>query len=226
MKKYPKIYHHNKGNFGSYCYAFNKLDGSNIRGEWDQKLSKKSTSTLGFRKFGTRNQIISNINHPFSESIDLFMDKYSENMDKIFREDTYFRGIRKITIYLEYFGKNSFAGQHEDNDTKNLILLDVERFQKGFVEPKNFIDKFEHLDIPDIIYQGEYNEEFINKVRDGSYNVTEGVVCKGTENKKVWMTKIKTLEWLYKVKDKHGIEYVREDFNNDEELMGKFKETI
>jgi hypothetical protein len=66
----------------------------------------------------------------------------------------------------------------------------------------------------------------LNKVRKGDYDIVEGVVCKGVENKKVWMCKIKTLEWLYKVKDKCGIEYVREDFNNDEELMGIFESSL
>ena len=195
MKKYPKLQHHNKGLFGHTCIAFDKRDGSNIRVEWDRKLSKKSTSTLGFKKFGTKNQIISNTNHFFGDVPDIFMNKYAENLDKIFREDKYYRGIKKTNIYLEYLGKNSFAGQHIEGDEKDLILFDVEKFTKGFVEPKDFIKQFEHLGIPNVVYEGEYNEKLINDIKHNT-TLDEGVVCKGVNNKKIWMVKIKTHKGL------------------------------
>lgn len=45
MKQYPTINYWNKGYFGESCYAFEKLDGSNIRAEWSKKQ--------GWHKFGT-----------------------------------------------------------------------------------------------------------------------------------------------------------------------------
>jgi hypothetical protein len=224
MKKYPKIYHYNQGKFGEYCYAFDKIDGSNIRVEWDMKLSKKSTSTLGFKKFGTRTRVITNMNHPMSDSVNIFMDKYAENLDKIFREDKYFRSIKRIMVYLEYFGENSFAGTHDKNEEKDLILFDIERFQKGFMEPNEFIKKFSMLGIPEIIYEGEYNQNLIDNIKN-DIDLKEGVVCKGSSNKEVWMAKIKTDKWIKDVKEKFGTGFVEEDFNYDENLIKDFKGT-
>ena len=66
MKSYPTIPHWHKGIYGEHVYGFNKLDGSNIRAEWNKKR--------GWYKFGTRNMII-NEQHPhFGESVDLFFD--------------------------------------------------------------------------------------------------------------------------------------------------------
>ena len=219
MKKYPSIPYWDKGQFGHFCYAFNKLDGSNIRIEWDNKLSKKSTRTFGFKKFGTRNQMIDNVNQNFGDSVGIFYNKYAELLNEIFRTDPKYRNSRRITIYLEYFGENSFAGQHEESDEKDIILFDVELFQKGFVDPKTFIDDFSHLGIPDIVYKGEYNKEFIDSVRKNDFGLIEGVVCKGSVDKKVWMVKIKTNNWLDIIKKRLGQEALNEELNGNLNLM-------
>src|SRR5690606_10531197 len=151
-----------------------------------------------------------NIDQPFGEAVDIFMDKYAVGLDKTFRESKNFQNIKKVTVYLEYIGENSFAGMHEESDDKDLVLIDVERYQKGFIEPRDFIRDFSYLGIPELVYQGEYSEEFIKKIREGYYDLDEGVVCKGVDNKKVWMVKIKTIEWLKRVKDKMGISYIEE----------------
>ena len=219
MKKYPSIPYWDKGEFGSFCYAFDKLDGSNIRVEWDNKLSKKSTQTLGFKKFGTRNQMINNVNENFGDSVDIFYDKYAEELNQIFRTNPTYRNSRKITIYLEYYGENSFAGQHYKNDKKDLVLFDVELFQKGFIEPKKFISDFSHLGIPDVVYRGEYNQELINQVRNNEFGLSEGVICKGSLNKKVWMVKIKTNQWLDIIKKKLGQEALTQELNGNLNLI-------
>ena len=38
------------------------------------------------------------------------------------------------------FGKKSFAGQHEQDDPKDIVLFDVNPHKKGFISPKQFID--------------------------------------------------------------------------------------
>jgi hypothetical protein len=213
MKKYPSIPYWDKGIFGNYCYCFDKLDGSNIRVEWDNKLSKKSTSTYGFKKFGTKNSMIGNVNH--------FMNKYSTHLDEIFRTDKLYRHSKIITVYLEYFGINSFAGLHEKTDEKDLILFDVQRFQKGFVSPSKFINDFGVLGIPSIVYEGEYNEDLIEKVRNNNLGkkLIEGVVAKGSEDQEVWMAKIKTNEWLQNIKDKLGHHALLKELNGDVKLL-------
>jgi RNA ligase len=219
MKKYHRIYHYKVGPIGSYCYAFEKYDGSNIRSEWSRKLSKKTNFTNGFGKFGSRNQMITHINQQFGEATEIFMDKYSEDLDKTFRTDKLFRGVDKVMVYGEYFGKNSFSGQHVKSDPKDLVMFDIDIFKKGFLNPKDFIKKFGHLHIPNVIYQGEFNEDLINSIKINVYNLSEGVVCKGVENNKVWMVKIKTDSWINKIKEVLGQEALIEELNGDLSLM-------
>ena len=213
MKTYPKIEYHNKGFFGDTVYAFDKLDGSNIRAEWNKKR--------GWYKFGTRTQMISESNPNFGDAIPIFLNKYGDDLDKVFRKN--YSNIQSIVIFGEYVGENSFSGQHDPNDEKDIVLFDVNLYKKGFISPKEFIDNFGHLDIPDVVYKGEYNDDLITDVRDNIWNLKEGVICKGVRKTKgneiVWMTKIKTNEWLQKVKALYGERALLEELNRDKSLL-------
>jgi len=226
MKTYPSIPHYsNNGTLkrrSQLCFAFDKKDGSNIRCEFNKKLSKKSNFTHGFKKFGTRNRLL-DPNSMFGPAIEIFYEKYAEGLERVFTDNEEYKRVRMITVYLEYFGKNSFAGMHEDSDEKDLVLIDVFKFQKGFVQPKTFINDFGALGIPDVIYDGIYDEQFINDVRMNKFGLDEGVVVKGVETVKgkenVWMVKIKTNEWLNKVKDKLGQKALLLEVNNDQSII-------
>lgn len=218
MNKYNSIPYWNEKALGKYIYAFDKLDGSNIRIEWDIKNSKKSRFTNGFVKFGTRNRMILNTDDPFHEAVVIFKNKFSERLNEVFRKDEKYKFSRKITIYLEYFGENSFAGLHDEKDEKDLVLFDVFRFQKGFVQPKEFIEDFKDFDIPKLIYKGILSEEFINDIWLNKYNLKEGVIAKCFDNNKIEMYKIKTAEWLKKVKDKMGISSLNEELMTNPKL--------
>jgi len=226
MKKYNSIPYWNKGLFDTNIIAFDKIDGSNIRVEFSKKLSKKSNFTHGFKKFGTRNQLI-NGKSIFGEAVDIFYDKYAEGLEKIFTDKEEYKRLQTITVFLEFFGKNSFAGTHESTDKKDLILFDVFKYQKGFITPKNFIRDFEHLGIPNIVYEGIYNREFVQNVQNNAYNLREGVVVKGVKKNKgkedVWMVKIKTNEWLTKVKNKFGVNALIKEVNNNNEIIKDIK---
>jgi len=210
MKEYPHIEY--DGIYGEKIYAFNKLDGSNIRVEWDRKSIKKGHPT-GFVKFGTRTQIIDGTDNNFGESVDMFLNKYCEDINKIFSKEKYFRNIDKVTMFSEYFGENSFAGFHED-EPKDIVLFDICPYKKGMLHPKLFVDMFGYLDIPEIIHIGNYNKEFVERIR--SSDLKEGVVCKGVRKTKgndiVWMAKIKTIKWLDRLKNKYGEERLKEEF--------------
>ncbi len=69
------------------------------------------------------------------------------------------------------------------------------------IGPKQFLEDFGHCPIARVIYQGRLTGNFIHDVREGHYNVNEGVVCKGMENGQLWMVKIKTLDYLQRLKD-------------------------
>lgn len=217
MKQYSSIPHYNQIPLGTECYAFYKHDGSNFRAEWGRKR--------GWYKYGTRNVMVDKNTPIFGEAIDTFLNKYGESLDSIFR--TRYKKVDNFVIFGEFFGPNSFAGKHVDDDIKDIILFDVNQFKRGFLPPEEFIDNFGHLDIPKIVYKGEYNKSLISKVRNNELSLEEGVVCKGVANTKkegkiVWMSKIKTKEWIEKVKIMYGEKALLEEFNNDRNLMVEY----
>lgn len=218
MKTYPHLDHCGESHIGENVWAFDKKDGSNIRAQWSKKQ--------GWYKFGTRKRIIDRSDEHFGGSIELFMNKYSTDLERIFIDNKNYRNSRTFTVFMEYFGPNSFAGQHLDIDIKDVLLFDVVQFQKGFVSPKQFVKDFSHLGIPDVIYRGELTEEFIREVRNNVYNLDEGVMCKGVRKTKgndiVWMAKIKTLNWLEKLKSNLGEDALLEDINNDLTILNNY----
>lgn len=213
MKQYPSIPHFNKGFYGDTVYAFDKLDGSNMRFEYSKKR--------GWYKFGTKTQMITNRHEVFGEAVDIFMTKYSDNLQKVFTDR--YKKIDNIVVFGEYVGENSFAGRHYNEDTKDVVIFDVNVKNKGFINPDEFMINFGHLHIPTLVYNGEYNDELVQNIRNNIYNLKEGVICKGIRQTKgseaVWMTKIKTNEWLSKVKQLHGERALIEELNNDKKLI-------
>jgi len=204
MKHYHSIEKNIEDYLGNHVYGFNKFDGSNFCAEWNKKLSKKSRFTYGFGKFGTRTQMIKNKENPFVEAVNIFMDKYAVPLDKIFCEDKLFRGIDTITVYGEFFGEHSFAGQHDWNEEHDVTIFDMFLYKKDFLNPRDFVDTFGHLNIPRVIYKGILDEQIINDVRVNVFNLSEGLVFKGSENNKVFMIKLKTNDWLKRVRELYG----------------------
>jgi hypothetical protein len=200
MKTYHSIQRYNEDHLGKHVFSFEKIDGSNIRAEWSRKLSKKSSFTMGFSKFGTRNQMIHK-NSPFAEAIGIFENKYAEDLDKIFNEDKIFRGIERITVYGEFFGSNSFAGQHDWKEDHDLLIFDVFLYKKDYLSPADFMKSLGVLDVPFLEYTGPLTLEYIERVERGD---GEGRVYKGADNGKTFMGKIKTQRWLNKVKALYG----------------------
>ena len=215
MKHYPRIPHYNKGLFGQNCFSFNKLDGSSMRFEWNKKR--------GFYKFGTRNVMIDKSNSDFSEAIDIFLNKYSEDLNSIFTKK--YKSVENFVVFGEFYGENSFAGKHIDSDKKDIKIFDISQYKRGIINPKEFLENFGDLDIPELVYRGIYSEEFIKEIKNS--NLKEGVVCKGTFKVKgseiVWMSKIKTKEWLSKVKSLYGDSAIIDEFNGDKNLYNLYE---
>lgn len=205
MKTYPKI-EYSKGYIGDTVWAFDKLDGSNIRYEWNKKR--------GWYKFGTRTQIISESDPNFGDAIPIFLEKYGDDLEKIFRRN--YSNVESVVVFGEYLGENSFAGRHDPNDTKDIILFDVNLYKRGFITPKEFMNNFGHLHIPELIYKGIFDVDLINSIKNNEFDLKEGVICKGVTKTKgdeiVWMTKIKTNDWLQKVKLLYGEKAMMEEF--------------
>lgn len=204
MKSYHSIPKYSEEDFGKYIYAFEKIDGSNFRAEWDRKLSKKTSFTNGFGKFGTRNEVIRSVSNPFFEGIEIFKKKFSMDLDKIFREEKIFRGIDRLTVYGEFFGEHSFAGIHIPAELHDIKIFDIFVYKKDFLAPRDFLDIFGNLDICKLVYQGSFNPVFLKMIQRNDLHLKEGVVCKGAEDKKIYMFKIKNDTWLNTVKQLFG----------------------
>ena len=218
MKEYHKILYYNKGIMGAPVIAFDKLDGSNIRVEWSKKRA--------FYKYGTRTQMLDKTNEQFGKAVNIFEEKYFDKLHKFFLTEPTYRNHQSILAYFEYFGPNSFAGFHEETDKMDLLLLDVWQHKKGWVEPRDFIKQFSEFGIPDIIYRGNLNQEFIQNVKNNIYNLKEGVVAKGTQetkrvDRKVWMIKIKTTDWHRRLKEKCGEKAVLDDLEGDLSILNR-----
>lgn len=205
MLQYPSINGVNKTPLGEPCVAFYKYDGSNLRFEWDKKK--------GWNKFGSRTQMIDSKTPILGEGIELFQDTMAHEI--IYRikdnEGKNFNNLQRITAFAEFYGENSFAGTHFEEDEKKLKLFDIFLFKKGFYLPKEFVNIFsgwEHR--AEVVYEGNLNQLFIQAVRDNKLegvNLFEGVICKGYSKKiksqyhgDLWMCKIKTQQYLDRLK--------------------------
>jgi len=198
MKQYPSIlgpYHKSKSPLGKPCIAFYKYDGSNLRWEWSKKR--------GWYKFGTRTGLFDQTNEDFGEAIPLFFNDYSESIEKII-VDKYGKKHQQAIVFTEFFGKQSFAGLHRPNDPKQLILIDVNIHRKGIMSPREFVKTFGKLHFSaEVVYEGNFNKSFIESVRENtSEKLFEGIVAKGGEGHKLWMTKVKTNTYKELLKDK------------------------
>lgn len=176
-------------------YAYDKLDGSNMRAEWSRKS--------GFTKFGSRNQLINDATPILGESVELFQTKYGDDLSKLFRKERF----DKVTVFFEFYGENSFAGQHE-NEKHEVTLFDINITRKGFLPPKEFNAMCRNIETAQLLYHGNPNEDFISSVKEGTLDgmTFEGVICKSGYDKKNRLAsfKIKNLAWLEKLKQSCG----------------------
>jgi hypothetical protein len=176
-------------------YAFDKLDGSNIRAEWHKKK--------GIVKFGTRRRLLDPKEEPLGEAVGLILDKYGEEIE---RRTPKLRADR-VTFFFEFFGPNSFAGFHE-NEEHDVVLFDVDVYKKGIMPPREFLKFSDGLEIPELIYQGNVNQDLVNAVWHSTLDgmTHEGIVCKWNPEKKqsINMLKLKSKAWLDRLKQKCG----------------------
>lgn len=187
MKQYPSIT--KKVTPNSYIYAFDKLDGSNIRAEWSKKK--------GFWKFGTKTRLVDETDSIFGQAPKLILDKYGDELGRILHKNNWDRSI----CFFEFYGENSEFGVHKDED-HTVTLIDVNVYKKGLLSPKDFVQLFENLGIPKLLYSGYAHADFVEQVCNGTLpSMTfEGVVCK-TNSYNPDMFKIKNRAWLDRLRE-------------------------
>lgn len=191
MKEYPPIPGSSRAPHEP-CIAFDKLDGSNLRFEWHRKR--------GWNKFGTRTRLFDATDPIFGSAISIFLTKYASAIEQMLRHNKLLRNVTELICFAEFLGPNSFAGQHVATDSKDVVLFDINLHKKGFISPRDFVNEFGHLHIPRVVYEGNLNKSFIEDVRSNKFDLSEGVICKGESGHKLWMCKIKTLQYLEKIK--------------------------
>lgn len=189
------------------CIAFDKLDGSSFRAKWTKKR--------GFDTYGTRTQLIDSTTPFWNKMVEVFVANQKEPLEKFISKE--YRDEREIIVFGEFYGPNSFAGRHDENDNFKIVIFDVLVGHKNrkLVSPKQFVKKFSDIvEIPRVIYEGNLNEQLIKDVREGKYDVNEGVICKGTEPTGAafggtWQCKIKTQDYLTRLQTVLGSEWVK-----------------
>ncbi len=192
MKSYPSIPKEILSTTPVLC--FEKLDGSNIRAEWSRNQ--------GFYKFGSRKRLIDNASGLLSEAIGLIKDS-GEPVAKYLTDNK----IQQAVVYYEFYGPQSFAGQHEV-EPHLCALLDLEVASKGFLSPRKLVDTFGALvHMPKLLTDEEVcvTPTMEAGIRSGHLwpLLREGVVCKTKTDPKLFhnvMFKIKTDAWVSRVK--------------------------
>lgn len=205
MKSYDSIEYYGK-HWGLPVLAFDKLDGSNLRFEYSHKR--------GFYKFGSRKMMIDSNHEQFGFAVRLFLEKYADWLSSVFTDKQY-RNVQSFVCFAELIGTQSAFGQHNyDSDTFDIVLFDVNAHKRGLLPPKEFVDSFGHLGIPEVVYEGNLNKELVQAVKRNEFNLTEGVICKGmVQTKKStqpYYCKIKTDDWFERLKTKDPYLYASE----------------
>lgn len=202
MLHYPKIPGSRNAPDGR-CIAFEKYDGTNLHWEWDRDF--------GWHSFGPRREefnltesgidLFARKHAHLRESVEEFWDTLAGEVEKVFREHSNYREFHSLKIFTEFFGPNSFAGLHKEDDPKELRLFDVWAEPFGMIGPERFLSDFGHLRAARVVYQGKLTGKFAEDVRQGKYGIAEGVVCKGGfGGADIWMVKIKTYAYMERLK--------------------------
>lgn len=216
MKRYDSIENikYDKSLLGEEVWAFNKLDGQNF----GVKYSSKNKEFVGYT---SRKCNVDETNEMFGKAVIWFNEHYKDIFKQIILDNSkkrgVFNGVEEIMLFFEWYGDNSFAGFHKENDELKLAIIDVFLKKKGFLEPKTFYELFYNNDkiiTPEVIYRGKLTNEFIESINNNDWTqenceyptVKEGVVVKRStqlKGQRLPMVKIKTRWWLDKLHEKY-----------------------
>jgi RNA ligase len=195
---YPKI-PENSDKFHGKCIAFEKYDGTNLHWKWNRQD--------GWYVFGTRrtqfplNRVgIAEFSKEHSELADaphIFNDSLRDKLSMYFPQHHMFSGFN-ITLFTEFYGPNSFAGGHVEEEHQ-LVIIDVMQNNK-LLAPETFHEFFHEFGSAQVVYTGKYSGQFAEDVRKGKYDINEGVVVKGVVDGEVFMTKVKTNDYLKRLR--------------------------
>src|SRR5687768_10827963 len=202
MLHYPKMPGSKDAPSGR-CVAFEKLDGTNLHWDWDRDF--------GWHAFGTRRdefnlteagvEQFARRHAHLRQCVEVFRATLADGIEQVLRDHPGYREFQSVKAFTEFFGPNSFAGLHREDDPKELRLFDVLAEPLGMIGPKQFVADFGHLHSARVVYEGKLTGKFTDDVRLGKFGVNEGVVCKGgAGGDDVWMVKVKTYAYMERLK--------------------------
>ena len=189
MKTYPSI--SAMVQMGLPIYAFDKIDGSNIRAEWSRKR--------GFYKFGSRNRLLGTDQTSLVKAEPLIRAQ-EEQVTAICRKNRW----ERIILFYEFAGPKSSFGNHVDDDDHQVSLIDANPYKRGILPPREFIDVFSDLNPAPLLYRGNCNNGFVQSVKDGTLEGmgSEGVVCKAKgKGNTIVMFKVKSESWYARLRE-------------------------
>lgn len=196
MKPYPSIASSQGQQFREFeAYVFDKLDGSNLRMEWTRKV--------GWSKFGTRSRLFDETDTDFGTAIPVFRRDWAIPLAEVARQQRW----NHLIVFMEFHGKNSFAGKHDPADEKKLTLFDACPDKKGLLGPRAFLDTFDGLPYAKFFGICKWTRGFVERVRAGTEPggmTFEGVVGKAGSRHELVMAKAKTQAWVDKVLAQYG----------------------
>ena len=178
------------------AYIFDKLDGRNIRVEWNRKR--------GFYKYGTRHHLFDHTDLEYLPAIKLLANGRDEILDRLFFDKRW----ESAVAFFELWQEHSLAGEFNNTEEFHLTLLDVSPYKHGLMGPKEFVQMFDgKVGIPQLICVSNWNHRIIEMVRDSMLQgiTFEGVVGKAVVKNQVVMAKAKTQKWLDAIMEKYGV---------------------
>ena len=206
MRHYDTIYGIGEKNLDMASWAsqwmmFDKIDGSNLRVEMNQKTGE-------FVKWGSRKKLLdpeddANI---LTKAVKIFEDTYDQEALCAFLKKI--NSKHRFTLYFEFHGPNSFAGSHDLADDHVLTLLDIWQEGRGYLSAKVLYEAFPQYAPAYLGTVNEIDSELLRKIRMGELEGMgpEGVVFKHpTEGLSRNQTRLKAKRgaWIVKVQEKH-----------------------
>lgn len=201
MKEYPTI--EKVILDGNNFFVFDKLDGSNVRCEFN--LNKKK---IGFSKFGSRTKLIDEQTNDLGKYSLPLIKMLEDPIIEILVANKKMFPTESGTCFFEFYGPSSFGGNHNWNEQHKVVLIDVWADRKGLLDPKDFISLFDNnplVPIPKVLHYGFITQELINCIKISNLEGMsfEGVIAKAKKPQGQHyplMLKIKTQAWLDKLR--------------------------
>jgi hypothetical protein len=200
MKDYPSIPSARGQQFREIQNAlvFDKKDGSSMRSEWNRKR--------GWYKHGRRTGLLDDSNASLAQVPILFDQRLAEPLARIAHDAHW----QSLVVFYEFWGMESVAGLHVDDDPKFLTVFDCAP-ENDMLGPVEFRKAFEDkVPTADCLGTMHWTRGLVDQVRRGELaGVTlEGVVGKALDRRsgEIVRAKAKTQAWVDRVLQVHGVE--------------------